>query len=394
VRDIKIEKTMHEKLDKVADYRSGNAIRHNLTDILMIALMTFLTKGATYAEMRVFAEIHIEELKKFLKLPNGIPSQDTFEHVFAGLNPKALRSVLREYIGDVKASAMNSGLGRLIVSLDGKTLCGSGNKGGGKKAKHIVSAFASQLRMVLGEIATEEKSNEITAIPKLLEMFCQSGMIITIDAMGTQTDIAEAIISKKADYVLSVKKNQPTLFNDVSIAMEALEFQATKATKTLMKESGLYERTAEKGHGRYEVRECYICSDLSLLSTAQDWTGIAGFGMIVSKREELNRPDKKIPTINREYFIYSLCSTNAKDMLSIKRSHWAIENNLHWSLDVIFREDESRARLHNAPENLNIIRKEVLQLLLADKSVKGSVKSKLYRCSQSLDYALSVVGVK
>jgi len=289
---------------------------------------------------------------------------------------------------------MNSGLGRLIVSLDGKTLCGSGSKCEGKKAKHIVSAFASQLRLVLGEIATDEKSNEITAIPKLLEMFCQSGMIITIDAMGTQTDIAEAITGKEADYVLSVKKNQPTLFNDISIAMESIEFQATKVVKAQMKEAGLYERTAEKGHGRYEIRECYICSDLTLLSTAQDWKGIAGFGMIVSKRELLNRPDKNIPTINREYFIYSLYSTNAKDMLRIKRSHWAIENNLHWSLDVIFREDASRARLDNAPENLNVIRKEVLQLLLADKSVKGSVKSKLYRCSQSLDYALSVVGVK
>ena len=389
-----MEKPIREKLEKVPDYRSGNGIRHELADILMIALLTFLTNGTTYADMRVFAEIHVEELKKFLLLPNGIPSQDTFEHIFAGLNPKALRGVLREYIGDIKTSAMNSGLGRLIVSLDGKTLCGSGSKCGGKKAKHIVSAFASQLRLVLGEIATDEKSNEITAIPKLLEMFCQSGMIITIDAMGTQTDIAEAIISKEADYVLSVKKNQPTLFNDVSIAMEALEFQATKAIKAQMKEVGLYERTAEKGHGRYEVRECYICLDLSLLSTAQDWKGIAGFGMIVSKREQLNKPDKNIPTINREYFIYSLCNTNAKDILCIKRSHWAIENNLHWSLDVIFREDASRARLDNAPENLNVIRKEVLQLLLADKSVKGSVKSKLYRCSQSLDYALSVVGVK
>jgi predicted transposase YbfD/YdcC len=388
-----MEKLLYKKLGEAEDYRSGNAIKHMLADVLMIAQLTFLTNGETYADMRVFGEVHEKELRKYLCLPHGIPSQDTFEHIFARLKPKALSRVLRDYIADIKVAALNSGLGKLIVGVDGKTICGSGNKCEGRKAKHIVSAFAGQLRMVLGEIAIDKKSNEITAIPKLLEMFCNEGMIITIDAMGTQTDIAKAIIDKKADYVLSVKKNQPTLFNDVSIAMEAVEHNATKAIKAQMKESGLYEMTAEKGHGRYEVRECYICSDISLLSTAQYWKGISGFGVIVSKREELNKPDK-VPTTNREYFIYSLDDTKANEMLFIKRSHWAIENNLHWSLDVIFREDSSRARLDNAPENLNILRKEALHLLQSDKTVKGSVKSKLYRCSQSLDYALSVAGVK
>ena len=220
----------------------------------------------------------------------------------------------------------------MLVGVDGKTLRGS--KGSGKKAKHIVTAFASELHIVLGEIATDEKSNEITAIPKLLELFCQKGMIITIDAMGTQTDIADKIIRMKADYVLSVKKNQPTLFSDVSVAMESLEYNAAGENKAKLKAAGLYERTAEKGHGRYEVRECYLSFDLSLLSTDDEWKGITGFGMIVSKRENLSRADS-IPIIHREYFVFSLKGTNATEMLHIKRSHWAIENNLHWSLDVI-----------------------------------------------------------
>lgn len=386
-----MERTIQEKLSKVPDYRIGNAIRHKLSDILMIGLLTFLCNGDGYAAMRVFGLTHEEELGKYLELPNGIPSQDTFEHVFAKLNPKALSSVLREYLSDLKVEALNNGCSKMLVGIDGKTLQGS--KGLGKKAKHIVTAFASELRLVLGEVATEEKSNEITAIPKLLEMFCKKDMIITIDAMGTQTDIADAIIDKKANYVLSVKKNQPTLWNDISLAMEELEYSATKAYKAKMKEAGLYERTTEKSHGRYEVRECYINSDISLLSTACDWRGITGFGMIVSRREELSKPDK-IPSINREYFIYSIDATSAAEMLYIKRTHWSIENNLHWCLDVILREDSSRARLDNSPENLNILRKEALCLVRADDSFNASAKAKIYRCSLCLDYALTVAGVK
>ena len=386
-----MEPTMLEKMSKVPDYRKGNAVKHILSEILVMGILTFVCNGDSYAAMHIFGVTHEKELRKYLSLPNGIPSQDTFEDVFAKLKPKALTSVLREYLSDIKVAAMQNGCEHMLVGVDGKTLRGS--KGLGKKAKHIVTAFASKVRLVLGEIAVDEKSNEITAIPKLLEMFCQKGMIITIDAMGTQTAIAEAIIDKKADYVLSVKNNQGTLFNDVSLAMEAMEYKSTKASKDELKEAGLYERTAEKGHGRYEVRECYINTDLSLLSTVADWKGITGFGMIVSKREELNKPDK-IPTINREYFIYSVKNTNATQMLDFKRSHWAIENNLHWSLDVICREDDSRARLDNAPENLNILRKEALHLVLSDNTFKASAKGKRYRCSLDLDYALTIIGVK
>jgi predicted transposase YbfD/YdcC len=375
-----------DTLKRIPDYRKGNAIRHVLSDILMIALLTIICNGNGYAAMRIFGVEHEEKLKEFLELPYGIPSQDTFEHVFEKLSPQTLSSTFLELVEDIKELALQRG--RLLASIDGKTMRGSKDADG--KAVHVVTAFASELRVVLGELATDKKSNEITAIPKLLEMFCQKGMVITIDAMGTQTEIAKTIIDKEADYVLSVKGNQKTLQTDVVLAMEEIEITSNSEIKSELREAGQYERTIEKGHGRIETRECYIDPNIGLLSTSGDWTGIAGFGMIVSKREEAG----KLPIINREYFIYSLKDTTAKELLHIKRSHWAIENNLHWSLDVIFREDESRIRLVNAPENVNILRKQSMQLLKKENSFKASVSAKRYKCSLNLEYALKVVGVK
>ena len=381
-----METTMLEILKRVPDYREGNAIRHVLSDILMIGLLTTISNGNGFAAMRIFGLEHEETLREFLSLPHGIPSQDTFEHVFAKLNPKILRETFRSWIKELKD--VDSPTGRLLASIDGKTLCGSIDENG--KAVHIATAFASELKLVLGEIATDKKSNEITAIPKLLEMFCQKGMVITIDAMGTQTEIAAPIIEKKADYVLSVKKNQGKLYTDVALGMEEMEINAAPEDREKLKEDGLYERTIEKGHGRIETRECFLSPDVSLLPTASSWNGISGFGMIVSKREVIG----KLPSIHRECFIFSLKNTTAEEMLHIKRSHWAIENNLHWTLDVVFREDDSRIRTKNAPENVNLLRKEAMQLLKAEQSFKGSMIAKRYRCSLNIDYALKVVGVK
>jgi len=377
-----MEITIIERLEKVVDYRKGNAIRHKLTDILVIALLTFICNGNGYSAMHILGKNHESELRKFLELPNGIPSQDTFEEIFKYLNPKALSETLRELISDSGGNTLN--FDRLLTSIDGKTLCGSKVAGG--KAIHVVSAYASELRLVLGELATEAKSNEITAIPKLLDMICQKGMVITIDAMGTQTDIAEAIIEKEADYVLSVKGNQPTLHTDITLLAE---YELLNADKEELRENGQYERTIEKGHGRIETRECYISPQTNWLTAPHDWKGLAGFGVIVSKREVLGHP----PTFSNEYFIYSLKDTTASELLHIKRSHWAIENNLHWVLDVVFREDDSRARLGSAPENLNILRKEAAHLLREHDS-SGSITGKRYRCSLNLSYALDVLSVK
>ena len=249
----------------------------------------------------------------------------------------------------------------------------------------VVTAFASELQLVLGQLATDEKSNEITAIPELLDMFCRKGMIITIDAIGTQTDIAAKIVEKEADYVLPVKGNQETLYQDVSLYLDS---EVITQNKDTLREKGHYEKTIEKGHGRIETRECFICPQIDWLDGAEKWAGLSGIGVIISKREELG----KEPTITKNYFIYSLKTTTAADLLRIKRAHWAIENNLHWMLDVTFREDSSRARLDHAAENLNILRKEALQLMNNDPS-KGSMRGKRLRCPWDIAYAFKLIGV-
>jgi predicted transposase YbfD/YdcC len=328
--------------------------------------------------MAIFGKVHEELLRKFLALPNGIPSQDTFERVFAKLNPRVLAEKFQTWVDEIKDAVS------IIVGIDGKTVCGS--KSADKKALHVVTAYASELQLVLGQLATDEKSNEITAIPKLLEMFCRAGMIITIDAMGTQTEIARTIIGLGGEYVLALKGNQQTLLEDTRLFLETEVMSQDKKT---LRENGQYEKTIEKGHGRIETRECFITHDISGLDPEQNWEALAGVAAILSKREVIG----KEPEYSRRFFITSLKQITASDLLHIQRSHWAIENNLHWALDVTFKEDDSRARLENAAENLNILRKQALQLMKRETSISGSLKSKRLRCAWNIDYAFKVIGV-
>ena len=373
-------RTIIEILSDVPDYRKGNAIRHVLSDILMIGLLTIICNGNDYSAMVLFAETHEEILRHFLQLPHGIPSQDTFERVFSKLNPAVLAKVFLSWVEDTRKT-INA---HTTVAIDGKTIRRS--KSSQKKAIHVVTAFASDLQLVLGQLATDEKSNEITAIPKLIDMFCKKGMVITIDAMGTQTDIAKTIISKKAEYVLALKANQQALLEDVSLYMDN---EVATQSKNALRANHFYEKTLEKGHGRIETRECFICPDVDWLDCKENWAGLNGIGLILSKREELG----KVPTMCRNYFIYSMKGATAADLLRIKREHWAIENDLHWMLDVTFREDDARARLEFAAENLNILRKQALQLLNLETSTKGSMRAKRLRCSYDLSYAFKVLGV-
>jgi predicted transposase YbfD/YdcC len=330
--------------------------------------------------MFLFGKTHEKELKEFLELSHGIPSQDTFEHVFAKLNPVKLSKHFGIWVETLAEQLEGS-----VVAIDGKTIRRS--KSASKKATHVVTAFATEMQLVLGQIATEEKSNEITAIPQLLELFCAKDKVITIDAMGTQTAIADTIIEKEADYILSLKGNQPTLFEDVKLYLDC---EVVAKDKKDLIPHNIYAKTVEKAHGRIESRECFICSDIEWLKGAENWTGISGIGVIISKREETG----KERTENREYFIYSLKTATAADILRIKRSHWSIENNLHWALDVTFREDDCRARLENAAENLNILRKQALQLMKDETSKKISMRQKRLLCSYDLFYAFKVIGVK
>jgi predicted transposase YbfD/YdcC len=379
-----MEKTVLETFEAVPDYRKGNGIKHILSEILMIGLLSIICNGNEYSGMPIFAKTHEARLREFLKLPNGIPSQDTFERVFQNVNPKYLAVSFKSWADDINEAIRQKG-SKVAVSIDGKTIRGS--KRAGSKAIHVVTAFASELRLVLGEIAVDKKSNEITAIPELLEMFCQKGMVITIDAMGCQKDIAKKITDKKADYVLAVKRNQEVLYTDIELL---LEYETFPMDKAYLEKNGLYHRSIEKGHGRIETRECFISTAIDGLSKPDDWAELSGFGVILSKREEIG----KAPSYSRNYFMFSLKDTNAAELLHIKRSHWAIENNLHWTLDVIFREDDSRAMLGNSAENLNIMRKQSLQLMKQEDSFNASMRMKRQRCGWDIDYAFLVLGVK
>ena len=372
-----MSKILKEVMKEVPDYRKGNGIRHKLPDILMIGLLTMICNGNDYAAMRVFGEVHEEKLREHLELPKGIPSQDTFERVFARLDPRRLEKVFRTWLIELHGTFA----GRVHASIDGKAMPQTGAFG---KAAHVVSAFASELGLLLGQCKTAAKSNEIKAIPELLEMFCQKGMIITIDAMGTQRAVAKKIVELDGDYILAVKRNQCDLLSQIHVNMDAKVF--TQGKDELAKK-GQYFCTVEESHGRIETRECYFSKDVEDIGCKEKWAGLSGMAIIYSTREV---PGKE-PSTSRRVFITSLKDSNASEILQLQRSHWAIENNLHWMLDVLFREDDCRARIMNSAENLNSLRKLALQLMKRESSFKASMKSKRLRCAWDFDYALLVI---
>lgn len=374
-----MKQSLIEALKAIPDPRKGNAIKHKLNEIIFIALLCVICNGDTFKDMEVFGKLQIDVLSKFLELPYGIPSHDTFSDVFAALNPKKVFDCFNGWVNELRDE-----ITKCNVSIDGKTVRRS--KCREKNAVHVVTAFAGELQMTLGQLATDEKSNEITAIPKLLEMFTVKDNIITIDAMGTQTDIAKTIIDKKGDYVLALKNNHPSLFEDVSLYLEQEVLPHPKAD---LAASGLYHKTLEKDHGRIETRECYLCHDISWLEARSNWAALAGVGVIISKREELG----KEPITSKHFFLYSMKDANAEQLLKIKRGHWSIENQLHWMLDVVFHEDDNRARTKNAAENLNILRKQALQLMKRDTSNKDSMRIKRWHCSMDIFYAFKLMGV-
>jgi predicted transposase YbfD/YdcC len=242
------------------------------------------------------------------------------------------------------------------------------------------------MQLVLGQLSTDEKSNEITAIPRLLDIFCVRGNTITIDAIGTRREIAQKIVEKGGDYVLALKENQPTLLDDIRFYMENEVFTRKKST---LKAGGQYARTCENDHGRIETRECFVIPDLSWLDGRERWAGLRGAGLVRSIRKSADCH----ASVSDRYVIFSRKDMNAAELLKIKRGHWAIENQPHWQLDMLFHEDNSSARVENAAEILNMLRKLALQLMKQDKSLKASVRAKRLRCGYDFFYALHLLGL-
>lgn len=357
----------------IPDPRVGNAKKYKLEEILTIGVLAVLCDCSQFTEMELFGQEKEDWLKEFLELENGIPSHDTFGDVFAAIDPEAFREGFMEWVETIRIKVSNE-----VVAIDGKTICASKSIASNKKPVHIVSAWAAENGLVLGEIAVKEKSNEIIAIPKLLKMLELTGCIVTIDAIGTQKEIAKAIKDAKADYVLSVKQNQPRLYEDISLYFST-EVSACD-----------YAKTVEKSHGRMETRECYSSTDIQWLEQKKEWCGISGIGMIVSNVQIVGQ-EKCEKTVH--YVIYSKSDMTAAQLLNAKRRHWAVENSLHWVLDVDFGEDNMRMRAGFAAENMNILRHLSLNLLKSEKSYKGSINLKRKKCLLSNDYLLKVFAI-
>lgn len=375
-----MKKTLLDLLGDLPDPRRGNGIRHKLDDILLIAVLAILCDCQTYAEMELFGKVREEWLRTFLELPHGIPSHDTFGDVMAALNPKFLHEAFREWVETIREK-----MSQEVIAIDGKTLCGSRDAAKGKRALHVVSAWANENQLVLGQVAVSEKSNEITAIPELLNLLYIKGCIVTIDAMGTQKDIAATIIDGGGEYVLQVKDNQKTLRADVELYLEQ---EIVTQPKAVLKAAGQLAQSRDKGHGRIETRTCYVTENIDWLTGKNDWKKLTGIGLIISER--LIGEQK---TVEHSYFIYSQKGATAEQLLKARRSHWAIENKLHWTLDTTFREDESRVREGNGAENLSVLRHLALNLVKKETSLKASMRMKLKCCGLDPNYLLKVLHV-
>lgn len=363
-----------EAFRTIEDPRIDRHKRHSLEDILVIAVCSFICGADTWTDVEMFGKSKETWFKSFLELPNGIPSHDTFGRVFSRLQPEAFQSCFLNWASDINRLAEGD-----VVAIDGKTLRRSHDRSAGKAAIHMVSAWAANAGLVLGQVKTHEKSNEITAIPMLLELLSLQGCIVTIDAMGCQKSIAEKIRAGGADYVLALKGNQSTLHDDVRLYMESICDGKQPAADCDFNES------TDSGHGRIEIRRCWASPVPDWLEQLPDWAGLSTLVLVESER---HMGDKV--TTERRCFISSLDS-DAKRIATAVRKHWSIENSLHWVLDVAFREDECRVRKDHAAENLAMLRHMALNLLKKETTLKRGIKSKRLNAGWDEHYLLKVL---
>lgn len=412
------------------DPRVERSRLHNLHDIVVIAICAVICGADSFVGMERFGKAKYDWLKTFLELPNGIPSHDTFNDVFAALGPKAFSKCFARWI-----QAIAKVTGGDVVAIDGKTLRRSFDRASKKAAIHMVSAWSRANGLVLGQLKTAAKSNEITAIPRLLEVLDITGCIVTIDAMGCQKAIAGKIIDKKGDYVLGLKANQETLhaavvkhfdeacssgsYTDASDeaarplrklpsgdtagasgqddASHDAPPNSENSTASLGGPKGRLDSTSVssdhavevgKGHGRQERREVFCSGDVASLPGAKEWPGLQSIVMVNATRVVGGETETE-----KRYYISSLPGDNAEPLGDAVRAHWGIENSVHWILDVAFKEDDCRARKDNAPQNLGILRHIALNLLKNEKTVKVGVQNKRLNAGWDESYLLKVLGV-
>ena len=373
-KPARVTATLIEKFATLSDPRIERTKKHSMTDILVISICGFICGVDNWVDLEEFAEIRQEWFKTFLELPNGIPSHDTFGRFYAALDPVAFSRCFTSWIQSVAEVTEGE-----VVAVDGKTVRRSFDKASSKAAIHMVSAWASRAGVVLGQVKTDEVSNEITAIPKLLEILSLQGCIVTLDAMGAQTEVVKTIVGKGADYVISLKGNQSSLH-------EATRrfFQEAREERFETVKHDFYE-TLEKEHGRIETRKYWVSSILDWCKQKGDWAGLCSVGMVEATREIQGRTSTEV-----RYFISSLAGDSAQ-----KFAHWSVENSLHWVLDMAFDEDQSRVRTGNAAENMAMLRHVALNLLKGDTTTrKVGIATRRKKAGWSGDFMLHLLGFK
>jgi predicted transposase YbfD/YdcC len=368
--------TIHEAFSHLKDPRQVGKTDHPLINIIFITLCGVLCGADSWTEIEAFGKAQEVWLKEFLNLAEGIPSHDTLGRIFSLIDPEGFSGCFATWI-----KAVGKKQGRQI-GIDGKVMCGTQEKGVGRGAIDRVTAFAVETGISLAQRPVAEKSNEITAIPFLLEMLALEGCVVTIDAMGCQTDIAEQIIEQKGTYILSLKGNQGQLHEDTQqlfAYFEKIGFEDIPHS---------YDRQVSKGHGRLEIRECWTFSPhqhAAYFRTLGRWRGLEMVVMVRSQRQIGEKVETEI-----RYYISALVAS-AKEHLHFIRSHWGIENKLHYVLDVAFREDNHRARQGHSASNLAVVRHIVLNLLRQETSAKGGIHAKRLRCGWDASFRMKVL---
>ena len=345
--------SLHHYFGQLPDPRIHRNKKHLLIDIIVLSVIAIICGAESWNSIEMFGNSKKDFLSKILKLPNGIPSHDTINRVFWLINPDKFEQLFAQWVQSFRDTKISGE----VIAVDGKTMRGSKDSYHDQSAIHIVSAWANSNQLVLGQVKTNEKSNEITAIPKLLNMLDIEGCIITIDAMGTQKKIAETIIDKQADYILALKGNQGYLKEDVQNTFIRQQPDST-------------DQTVEKSHGRIETRKCEVINKLDFLDEKEQWVSLKSLARVTATREIHDKKSSEV----RLYI--SSVEADAKSFNSFIRQHWGVENSLHWTLDVTFRADAQRKRNDHAANNFALVEKIALNLLKQEGSKNMSIKSK------------------
>lgn len=362
--------SLHQYFSQLPDPRIHRNKKHLLIDIIILTIIAVLCGAESWDSIEMFGNSKKDFLSKILRLPNGIPSHDTINRVFSLIRADKFEQIFTRWAHSLK----DSGISKEVISVDGKTVRGSRDSYHDKAAIHLVNAWANSNGLVLGQVRAEEKTSEITAIPELLKILDIEGCIITIDAMGTQRKIAETIIDQQADYILAVKENQGYLKENVESAF-------------LNQRPDSVDTSVEKGHGRIETRKCEMINMLDLFDVKEKWAGLKSLARITAQREIRD-------TVTTEIRLYiSSLEADAKEFNSYIRQHWAVENSLHWTLDVTFREDAQRKRNGKAAQNFALVQKIALNLLKKEESKRMSLKNKRLVAAWDNEFLLKILTI-